>query len=80
MIYLKKSVILMLGFIVCGFLCFPKDAYAYIDPGTGSYIFQMLIALVVGGMFFLNLFWVKIKVFLANLFSSKDKQEDHEEE
>lgn len=29
-------------------------AHAYIDPGTGSYVFQLVIASLVGGLFFVK--------------------------
>ena len=34
-------------FIIIIFL-FPQQAHAYIDPGTGSYIFQTIIAVFLG--------------------------------
>lgn len=36
---------------------------AYIDPGTGSYFIQILIAFLAGGVFALKLFWKKIVAF-----------------
>lgn len=51
------------------FLIFPQKVYAYVDPGTGSYIFQLIIAALVGGLFVVKLFWNKIKIFFRNLFS-----------
>lgn len=33
---------------------FPKPAHAYLDPGSGSYLFQLLIAGLLGSMFFLR--------------------------
>ncbi len=56
------------------YLVFPKSAYAYLDPGTGSYFFQILIATVLGGIFAAKLFFKKIVNLLKN-FLSKD---DHE--
>jgi len=50
-----------------------RDAFAYLDPGTGSYIFQLLIAGALGAVFTLKIFWAKIKVFFGNLFGRKDK-------
>ncbi len=38
----------------------PVSAMAYIDPGTGSYVIQLLIAGFVGAMFTLRIFWKKI--------------------
>jgi hypothetical protein len=39
------------------------DAQAYIDPGTGGMLFQALIAGVVGGLFLLKKYWLKMKGF-----------------
>ena len=50
---------------------FDQKAYAYLDPGTGSYVFQLLIAFAIGGLFVIKLFWRKIFFFLKSLFSKK---------
>jgi hypothetical protein len=50
-------------------LIFTQNSFSYIDPGTGSYIFQMLIAGLLGALFALKLFWGKVKLFFMNLFS-----------
>jgi len=50
-------------------LSFPRNAHAYLDPGTGSYLFQLLLAALLGGLFAIKLFWKKIKEFSKNLFS-----------
>ncbi len=50
-------------------IIFSKNSYAYLDPGTGSYIFQMLIAGFIGGLFAIKLFFNKIKISLKNIFS-----------
>jgi hypothetical protein len=43
------------------YLAFPPRAYAYLDPGTGSYIFQFIIAGIVGIGFLVKVYWGKIK-------------------
>jgi membrane associated rhomboid family serine protease len=48
-----------------------QSAYAYLDPGTGSYIFQLVLAGLIGGLFAVKLFWKKIKNFLGNLIARK---------
>ncbi len=58
------------------FFAFPREAYAYLDPGTGSYIFQLAIAVLVGGSFAIKLYWRKIKTLLANLFSKRQRDDD----
>jgi len=54
-------------------LCFPQYAYAYIDPGTGSYVFQIVIAAFVAVSFMVKIYWLKIKGFLGRLFSKKQQ-------
>ncbi len=44
---------------------------AYLDPGTGSIIIQVVIATFVGGMFAAKLYWRRIRTFFKNLFSSR---------
>ncbi|MCP4705541.1 MAG: hypothetical protein GY865_13155 [candidate division Zixibacteria bacterium] len=50
--------------------CFPRNAYAYLDPGTGSYLFQMLLAALLGGLFALKIFWRRIVDFFRKLFKN----------
>lgn len=57
-------------------LLFPSYAFAYIDPGTGSYIIQILIATLLGLLFSIKLFWQRIKEFITKIFSLNKTQED----
>ena len=57
-------------------LVFPSSAYAYIDPGTGSLIFQMLLAGLIGILFAIKVYWRKIKAFLGNRFSKRGREQD----
>ena len=41
------------------------DADAYLDPGTGSFIFQTVIAMVVGAAFALKTYWQRIKAMFG---------------
>ena len=65
-------------FIAVLFTClfFPERSYAYIDPGTGSYVIQLLLAAVVGGLFALKIFWKNVKTFFKNLFQGGKKPEN----
>jgi hypothetical protein len=54
--------------IVTVYLLLAHNAFAYLDPGTGSYIFQVLVAAFVGGLFTIKIYWQKIKIFFGNLF------------
>jgi hypothetical protein len=58
------GIILALSLIIT----FPGFAYAYLDPGTGSYILQILIAAFFGALFALKRYWHRVKLLLSNLF------------
>ncbi|OIO13047.1 hypothetical protein COV53_04410 [Candidatus Gottesmanbacteria bacterium CG11_big_fil_rev_8_21_14_0_20_37_11] len=53
------------------FLLFPKPAQAYLDPGTGSYVFQLLVAGLLGSLFFLKSAVKKIKKLISEKFTQK---------
>ena len=57
------------------YLVFPGRVYAYLDPGTGSYILQLAIAALLGGSVMIKIYWKKIRTYLANLFSKKQKDD-----
>ena len=53
--------------------------YAYIDPGTGSFIIQLLLGFLFGGLFAIKLFWSRIKRFVMKLlFSKRDTRKDED--
>ena len=58
-------------YIILFLIIFPKQVLAYLDPGTGSYVFQILIAVLLGSAFAIKIFWVKIINFIKKLFSRK---------
>lgn len=61
------------------FLCFlllpEKEAHAYIDPATGSYVAQIVIAVLIGGLFVIKQYLARITAFIRSIFS-KGKQGD----
>jgi len=46
--------------------------YAYIDPGSGSYFLQLLIAGLLAGLYFLKIYWAKIRSFLGRMLKWRD--------
>lgn len=48
----------------------------YVDPGSGSYLLQVIIAAILGAGFVLKTWWWKIRYF----FSPKKKKAEHTEE
>jgi hypothetical protein len=53
----------------CLVVTWAQMAYAYMDLGTGSYIFQLLLAGFLGALFALKMYWQSAKNALRNLFS-----------
>jgi len=50
-----------------------NTASAYLDPGTGSFMLQLLIGGLMGALFALGLFWRKVRAFLARIFAPRKK-------
>lgn len=46
----------------------------YIDPGSGSFLVQVIIAGVLGVAFFFRNIKLAVKAFFANLFRKKQKK------
>jgi len=67
---IQFSTILFVG------LCYSQTATAYLDPGTGSLILQMLIAGIVAAMFTIKLYWYRLKAFVARIFGNHKVTED----
>ena len=51
------------------------SAHAYLDPGSGSFLFQIIIGGILSAMFAIKLYFRKIK----NFFSKKNIQKDNNE-
>lgn len=73
------SLLMLLVAVVLVCLIFPRRAYAYLDPGTGSYILQLVLAGLLGAAFAVKLFWKNIKTFFAGLFSKEGEGDEAEE-
>jgi len=71
-----RGLITSIILLVCFVLIFPQRADAYLDPGTGSFILQLLMASILGALFTIKLYWRKVKSFFADLFSKKGKDID----
>lgn len=66
--------ILVLALLVS--LAVPAAAWAYIDPGTGSFIVQGIIAAVVGAGLAIKMFWRRI----VSALTGKSPAEDDDDE
>jgi hypothetical protein len=64
----EMKILFLLSILV---LILPSPVLAYLDPGSGSFIFQFLIAGGLGALFLAKTYWRKIKAFLGRLFSKR---------
>ncbi len=72
----RKSDILLFALLS---LLIPSVAHAYLDPGTGSYVLQILLAGIVAAVFAVKVFWLRLTSFFGNRFGRRgDSKSDHE--
>ncbi len=71
------------GALVFLMLFFPLYIHAYLEPGTLTYVIQVVVALFVGVMVSLRFFGSKVKEFFRKLMSGKksgNKEDGPEQE
>jgi quinol-cytochrome oxidoreductase complex cytochrome b subunit len=59
-------------FFILAVLLMPQKVYGYIDPGTGSMVIQVVVAIVLGAGVALRIFWSRI----TGLFFRKKHSDD----
>ena len=55
------------------------DKVSYLDPGSGSFILQLILATLLGSLLILRSSWTKVKDFLAGLFNRNPGEDDQDE-
>ena len=45
-------------------------AHAYIDPGSGSYVLQLMLAGILAAAFSLKMYWQRLKASIARRFTA----------
>jgi hypothetical protein len=50
-----------------------RSAWAYLDPGTGSMMLQLLLGGIAGAMVLGKLYWHRFRGFLTSRFSGKPR-------
>lgn len=68
--------ILALSFALIIALAWPRNAHAYLDPGTGSMLWQMLLAGLFGALFTIKMYWRKFKAFFSKLLAKKGEEKN----
>ena len=56
-----------------------NDAYAYLDPGSGSIILQAILGFIAAALATTSYYWAKLKIFFSKLFKRKKKGESESE-
>lgn len=73
---MKKIFSNVLFFLSLYLVFVPQNAHAYLDPGTGSYILQVVAAVLFAGLFLLKTWWTQVRSFVSNLFGRKGNGTD----
>lgn len=53
-----------------------KSYDAYLDPGSGSFILQLLIASLVGAAFIIKTYWRRINGYFRKLLNKEENDEE----
>ena len=54
-----------------------RAGLAYLDPGSGSFLLQLLLAGILGGAFIVRSQWTRIKGFVQRLFRRGQSPDEH---
>lgn len=52
--------------------------FLYIDPSSGSYLIQMIIAGILGSLFFFKNLWVTVKNFFTGKKNIEEEKNENE--
>ena len=55
----------IIGLGVAMLLISPENAWAYIDPGTGSYLFQLVVAGGLAAAYTLRMYWANFRNWIS---------------
>jgi len=72
--YNSKFMINLIKFYFIIMILFTSNAYAYLDPGTGSIILQAILGFVAAAIASISLYWTKFKLFMIRLFKKKENK------
>jgi hypothetical protein len=65
--------------VALGIFLLVRPAYGYIDPGTGSYVLQILLGVLFAAAYTLKIYWRHVVGFFRYRFSRKRIGEKPEE-
>jgi len=70
-----KNIFLYLFYNIIAIFLIITNAYAYLDPGTGSFILQAIIGFLAALSAGFLYYWTKVKNFFLRLFKKNKKDE-----
>lgn len=70
----------IIALLVAFYFLFPRRVYAYLDPGTGSYVLQLIMAGLLGVAFLAKVYWRNVKAFLSNLLRKRREGREEDED
>lgn len=65
----KAPVFPLLSIVLLLLVISERSAEAYIDPGTASYVFQVIAGAILGGVFLLRTYWNRVVTTVRSLVS-----------
>jgi hypothetical protein len=66
------------GILLHGLALPVENGHAYLDPGSGSFILQLLLAALLGAAFLVKAYWGKIKAFFNRRASKGETKQSDE--
>ena len=64
---LQSNIIITSLLFISFHTLFVSEAYAYLDPGTGTMFLQMIAGVLIGLGITLKIYWQKIKYTFSNI-------------
>jgi hypothetical protein len=64
---IKAPIFPLLSIVLLLLVISERPAAAYIDPGTASYVFQVIAGAVLGGVFLLRTYWSRVVTTVRSL-------------
>jgi hypothetical protein len=65
----KVSFLPLMSIVLLLLVISERPAEAYIDPGTASYVFQVIAGAILGGVFLLRTYWSRVLTTVRSLVS-----------
>jgi hypothetical protein len=73
-----KQLLLFCVIVICSVFVLVEQAYAYLDPGTGSMIVQAVIAALAAAGVAFSVFRRKLRAFVAHILGKEKKSKDED--